>query len=289
MRFNWIIGSVIFALAGLGVAQETRSSANVGSLSQVMGSEQGPANPSQEQVLAEFCIPSASACVAADGRAFEFWWGHRFQLNGHTWYTGFVTTHSSNASGRETALEKERSVYQLTFLRQGQTWQRAPMQAEIGTVFANGPAHTRSTIVSTSPVSQQVIPKDVLMLGVRSEHLKPDGTLLFNYEIFKFLAKSQEWIYVGALPAGSDTSALCAKVDSAPARQADLPCERTEGTLEFVKVFPLTWGVWPNIRISIDRVGTRNGQPFTEKGIESRNYVFNSLTLQYLEQGRSSN
>lgn len=163
------------------------------------------------------------------------------------------------------------------------------MQAEIGTVFANGPAHALSKIVPTVPVSQQVIPKDVLMLGVRSEHSKPDGTLRFNYEIFKFLAKSQEWIYVGALPAGSGTNALCAKVDSVPARQADLPCERTEWTLEFVKVFPLSWGVWPSIRISIDRVETRNGQPFMVKGIESRNYMFDSLKLQYVERERSSN
>ena len=142
-----------------------------------MESEQGPANPSQDQVLAEFCVPSASACVAADGRAFEFWWVHRFKLNGHTWYTGFVTTYASNSPGKESASEKERPVYQVTFLRQGQTWQRAPMQAEIGTVFANGPAHTLSKIVPTAPVSQQVIPKDVLMLGVRSEQSKPDGTL----------------------------------------------------------------------------------------------------------------
>lgn len=177
----------------------------------------------------------ATSYEIANGAWVTYWYGHRFELGGKRYFTGFA--HATRErfpgdgedSGPEERVHLAHATLELTDPGAEKPWTFIGAEPFIGSFGGND----RGNEVDTTRSPEEFRTGDGrLVLAVPTWSLQSgeriDGFDVLAYNPAEELPVEQKhWTYLGNVATGGENSAACG--DSGPA-----PCVSSEGTLEFV-------------------------------------------------------
>lgn len=219
LRFSLTIGFVLFAGCTSGSDRPPAAAVHASATSAAsatpaarIASRTTPKLPAPPAVLeAIFQDPgdhSASYDVGNGSRA-TYWYGYGYDLDGTSYFTGFVQQSPDHFAG-DTAADDPPSakatLTQATFVRAGGNgWTFRGAQRSIGEVGSRGRA---DAVDESRPPIVHRLDGGRLLLGVPTDGAIEQGTVLKNYELL-LRRPDGAWAHVGTLNAGQDDSAGC--------------------------------------------------------------------------------
>ncbi|HEX7817558.1 hypothetical protein [Dyella sp.] len=176
----------------------------------------------------------SSTYSIANGATATFWYGHRYDLKGKHYYTGFAyqTPDIYNKADEEkaTAPDAKATITQGSFVldASGKKWTALGGQPYLGEFGGGGKAdeidEKRQAQTYWTAAGDQVLAVPTVSTAAGGTDVTADDVFVLNHE-------DRSWKYVGNIGIGTDNGAGCS---SSPSDGLP-PCISSTATLEFVK------------------------------------------------------